>query len=111
MLIFTPALRNYRINLFTDSNTPRSRASRLLHLSGRPNQHPKMSLPIGTFRLLGIFPRENIDRQHASSLRDIQNMASGTLDFDRYPVYYGNWVEHLPACSVPPHPCYVGTCA
>jgi hypothetical protein len=47
-----------------------------------------MFLSTGAFWILGLFSRENIHRGHASSLRNIQDVAGGSLDFNLYPAWY-----------------------
>ena len=103
------AVRINRVNLFTAGYTLRPRTLRILSFTGYSCKDPKMLLPTGITRLLGVVSREDIHREHASSLRDIKHIANGALDVSRYPDCHGSRGRHISVSPMPSNTCHVGT--
>lgn len=64
-----------------------------------------MYLRSGTCGVLDNFSLSNIDRDLASSLRHIQDVESGALDFDLHPACHRYWGRGFYIPHVPPSTC------
>jgi hypothetical protein len=71
MLMFITAVRIDHIYQFASGHRLWPGTLQLLYFTDRSGQDPEVFLPTRINRVLGIFPRENIDREYASSLPNI----------------------------------------
>lgn len=111
MLMFMTAMRIDCFDFFVVGYWAWLGTLQLLPYTRCYGEDSAVSIRLRIVRLLGIFPRQNIHREHASSFRNLLHFASGAMGFDLDPGCHANWVRHLSTPPVPPNTCLVGACS